>query len=49
LESFEDYDIEGYLIASPYYNRPSQKGILRHYQKLADTISKKIMRKRSID
>jgi 4-hydroxy-tetrahydrodipicolinate synthase len=43
LESFEDYDIEGYLIASPYYNRPSQKGILRHYQELAGSISKKII------
>lgn len=43
LESFEDYDIEGYLIASPYYNRPSQKGILRHYQEIAGSISKKII------
>ena len=43
LKGFEDYDIEGYLIASPYYNRPSQKGILRHYQEIADSISKKII------
>jgi len=43
LESFEGYDIEGYLIASPYYNRPSQKGILRHYQEIAGSISKKII------
>ncbi|MFC2159614.1 4-hydroxy-tetrahydrodipicolinate synthase [Actinomycetota bacterium] len=43
LESFEDYDIEGYLIASPYYNRPSQKGILKHYQELTGSISKKII------
>lgn len=43
LESFEDYNIEGYLIASPYYNRPSQKGILRHYQEIAGSISKKII------
>ena len=43
LEGFEDYDIEGYLIASPYYNRPSQEGILRHYQEIANSISKKII------
>jgi 4-hydroxy-tetrahydrodipicolinate synthase len=43
LEGFEDYDIEGYLIASPYYNRPSQKGILKHYQEIANSISKKII------
>jgi 4-hydroxy-tetrahydrodipicolinate synthase len=43
LEGFEDYDIEGYLIASPYYNRPSQKEILKHYQEIANSISKKII------
>ena len=43
LEGFEDYDIEGYLIASPYYSRPSQKGILKHYQEIANSISKKII------
>ncbi len=43
LESFEDYDIEGYLIASPCYSRPSQKGILKHYQEIAGSISKKII------
>ncbi|MCJ7471927.1 MAG: dihydrodipicolinate synthase family protein, partial [Actinobacteria bacterium] len=43
LQSFEDYDIEGYLIASPYYSRPSQKGIIKHYQEVAKNISKKII------
>jgi 4-hydroxy-tetrahydrodipicolinate synthase len=43
LEDFEKYDIEGYLIASPYYNRPSQNGILRHYQEIAGSISKKVI------
>ncbi|MCJ7666436.1 MAG: dihydrodipicolinate synthase family protein, partial [Actinobacteria bacterium] len=43
LESFEDYDIEGYLIASPYYSRPSQRGIIKHYQEVAKNISKKII------
>jgi 4-hydroxy-tetrahydrodipicolinate synthase len=43
IRSFENYEIEGYLIAAPYYNRPSQAGILRHYQEIAKSTGKKIM------
>lgn len=32
----KDFDLTAILSASPYYNRPSQDGILRHYQLLAD-------------
>jgi len=30
------YDLAAILSASPYYNKPSQQGIIRHYQLLAD-------------
>ena len=38
LRSFEDYDFSGIgaiLSVSPYYNRPSQRGIFQHYRMIA--------------
>lgn len=39
VRSLETTDLSGYdalLSASPYYNKPSQRGIIAHYQRLAD-------------
>ncbi|MFY0598683.1 MAG: 4-hydroxy-tetrahydrodipicolinate synthase [Cyclobacteriaceae bacterium] len=36
LQSFKQYPLEAILSVSPYYNKPSQKGLLRHYQEVAD-------------
>jgi 4-hydroxy-tetrahydrodipicolinate synthase len=33
------WPIDGYLIASPYYSRPSQRGLLQHFTALADHAS----------
>jgi 4-hydroxy-tetrahydrodipicolinate synthase len=33
------WPIDGYLISSPYYSRPSQRGLLRHFGVLADHAS----------
>jgi 4-hydroxy-tetrahydrodipicolinate synthase len=38
-----DWAIDGYLITSPYYTRPSQLGLLRHFTALADATTKPIM------
>lgn len=32
----EDYSLDAILSASPYYNKPSQQGIIRHYELLAN-------------
>src|SRR6202047_5195066 len=34
-----DWPIDGYLISSPYYSRPSQRGLLQHFSLLADHAS----------
>jgi 4-hydroxy-tetrahydrodipicolinate synthase len=36
LDETADWPIDGYLIASPYYLRPSQRGLLQHFTALAD-------------
>lgn len=37
LSHTEMWPIEGYLISCPYYTRPSQSGMLQHFEMLADT------------
>jgi 4-hydroxy-tetrahydrodipicolinate synthase len=36
LDETAAWPIDGYLIASPYYTRPSQRGLLQHFTALAD-------------
>ena len=39
LDETAAWPIDGYLIASPYYTRPSQRGLLAHFTTLADHAS----------
>jgi 4-hydroxy-tetrahydrodipicolinate synthase len=39
LDETAAWPIDGYLIASPYYVRPSQRGLLAHFARLADHAS----------
>lgn len=39
---FERYPLDGYLVVTPYYNRPSKEGIFRHFQAAA-AITKKTL------
>ena len=39
LDETAAWPIDGYLIASPYYTRPSQRGLVRHFETLADHAS----------
>jgi 4-hydroxy-tetrahydrodipicolinate synthase len=39
LDETAAWPIDGYLIASPYYSRPSQRGLLQHFSALADHAS----------
>jgi 4-hydroxy-tetrahydrodipicolinate synthase len=39
LDETANWPIDGYLIASPYYLRPTQRGLLRHFSALADHAS----------
>lgn len=39
----EAIPLEGYLVVSPYYNRPNQEGILAHYRAIADATDRPIL------
>jgi 4-hydroxy-tetrahydrodipicolinate synthase len=43
LEHTASWPIDGYLIACPYYTRPSQEGLVRHFSLLADATGKPIL------
>jgi 4-hydroxy-tetrahydrodipicolinate synthase len=38
-----NWPVDGYLIASPYYSRASQRGLLQHFGALADATARPIM------
>ena len=43
LDETAGWPIDGYLIASPYYTRPSQRGLLQHFTALADHAARPIV------
>jgi len=43
LERTAAWAVDGYLIACPYYTRPSQQGLLRHFAALADGTARPIL------
>jgi 4-hydroxy-tetrahydrodipicolinate synthase len=43
LSQTSSWPVDGYLIVCPYYTRPSQPGLYRHFVALADSTAKPIM------
>jgi 4-hydroxy-tetrahydrodipicolinate synthase len=43
LEHTGDWPVDGYLVACPYYSRPSQEGLYRHFAALAGHTDKPII------
>ena len=39
----EQLGVDGALLASPYYNKPTQEGVYRHYKKIAESTSLALM------
>lgn len=40
---FDDADLAGYLVSTPAYVRPSQEGLLRHFETIADATGRPIV------
>ena len=43
IKKFNSYSIDAYLSVSPYYNKPSQAGIVAHYGQIAQATDKPII------
>jgi 4-hydroxy-tetrahydrodipicolinate synthase len=43
LEATRAWPIDGYLVSCPYYSRPSQEGLRRHFEALAERTRKPIV------
>lgn len=43
INKFNKLPIDAYLIVTPYYNKPNQAGLYKHYSLLADSTKKEIL------
>lgn len=43
IQSYEKFDIDGYLVGTPYYNKPTQNGLYMHFQQIAKCTKKPII------
>jgi 4-hydroxy-tetrahydrodipicolinate synthase len=43
VRAFDDDDLAGYLVSTPAYVRPSQEGLLRHFETIADATDRPIV------
>lgn len=43
IAAFEPLGVAGYLVVAPYYNRPSQDGMVRHFQAVAAATERPII------
>lgn len=40
---FESFDIDSFLVITPYYNKTNEDGMIKHFMKIADNVSKDIV------
>jgi len=43
IKEFSKFEIDGFLIVTPYYNKPTQEGLIRHFTAIADASDKPII------
>lgn len=43
MERAEKLDVQGYLVVGPYYNRPSQDGIIKHFRAVSEVTDRPVL------
>jgi 4-hydroxy-tetrahydrodipicolinate synthase len=43
IGKFERFDVDGFLIVTPYYNKPTQQGLYNHFKDIAGSTDKMIV------
>lgn len=43
INEFEKTGVDGFLVVTPYYNKPTQKGMINHFKAVAESTSKSII------
>jgi len=38
-----EHDVDAFLVVTPYYNRPNQRGLIRHYEAIAEVANRPII------
>jgi 4-hydroxy-tetrahydrodipicolinate synthase len=43
IKKFERFEVDGFLIVTPYYNKPTQEGLYKHFKEIAECTDKIIV------
>jgi 4-hydroxy-tetrahydrodipicolinate synthase len=43
IKEFEQTGVDGFLVVTPYYNKPTQQGMINHFKAVAESTSKSIV------
>ncbi|MBE2256335.1 MAG: 4-hydroxy-tetrahydrodipicolinate synthase [Ignavibacteria bacterium] len=43
IKEFEKFNLEGYLVVTPYYNKPTQEGLYQHFKIISENTDKQII------
>ncbi len=43
IQAFEKLGVDGFLVVTPYYNKPTQQGMINHFTSIAESTDKQII------
>jgi 4-hydroxy-tetrahydrodipicolinate synthase len=43
IEEYKNYNVDGFLVVTPYYNKPTQQGLFEHFKAVSEATDKAIV------